>query len=203
MTVSILALILLAAAGLGMIGARGLLGLKSNHAFWVSGGVCAGYVLILLWRPDVPWVPNLSVLIAGSCLGFLFGHLLGSSASVLAFLFTAAIVDYLSFSDGLTNQILEAYRAGNSTILSFLAVFVEIGGREYAVIGVSDIAILAAAFVGFRRATSLSWEPAVWLLLGLASAFAVGVLFNGAPGIPFLAVAGMIFVFRNGRRMAH
>lgn len=159
-----------------------------------------GYVLILLRQPDVPWVSNLSVLLAGSCLGFLFGHLLGSSASVIAFLTTAAVVDLLSFSDGLTNQIVEGYRTGSSTILPFLAVFVEISGREYAVVGVSDIAILSAAYLGLQKATESEWEPAVWLLLGLLSAFLVGITFSGAPGIPFLAAGGCIFVFLHSRR---
>ncbi len=159
MTIPILALVLLASAGLGMAGARGLLSLRKGLSTSISVAVCVSYILIILWRPDILWVSNLSILLAGVCLGFLFGLLLSSAASVLAFLTTA-------------------------------------------VVGVTDIAILAAAYLGLRKATDSEWEPAVWLLIGLLSAFFVGIFLSGVPGLPFLAAGGYIFVFRHSRRRA-
>ena len=97
---------------------------------------------------------------------------------------------------------MEAYRSGGSTALRFLALFVELGGREYAVIGVSDIAILAASYLGLRRATGSDWGPATWLLLGLFFGFLAGTLFGGAPGIPFLAAGAFVFLLLKRRTRA-
>jgi len=200
MTRMVLALVLLASAVFGMVGAQGLRRLNPAISRAVSWGVSIVYILLLFWRPDAPWLSNASVLAAGCSIGFLFGGLLNSSAGVLAFLTTAAVVDLYSFSGGLTARILEAYHAGGSTLLTYLAVFVELGGRELAVIGVSDIAILVAAYLGLSRSTGLAWEPGLWLLLGLLAAFLVGVLHGGAPGLPFLAGAAWIFALLPGRR---
>lgn len=191
-----LALVLLASAGAGILGARGLHGLDRSLSLPLAIGVSVGYALLLFWRPDSPWVPNLSIILAGICIGFLLGQLLGTTGGVLTFLFTAAIVDFLSFSDGLTNQIVEAYRSGGSNVLRFLAVFLELGGQEYAVIGVSDIALVAAAYLGLYRATGSGWEPAIWLLVGLFLAFLAGMFLGGAPGIPFLAAGAGGFILR-------
>lgn len=200
-TVLLLAIVLLASAGFGLMGARALLALDRGPATLLAGGVAISYGVLLVWQPAPPWISNLGVLLAGSCLGFLLGRVLGSAAAVLTFLTTAAVVDLFSFSDGITNRIIEAYRSGGSAILRFLAVFVEAGGREYAVVGVSDIAILAAAYVGFWKATGVEWESAGWLLIGLLAAFVVGTLTNGAPGIPFLAAAGLVVFLRTRNRV--
>ena len=197
-----LAFVLIASAGAGILGARGLLRMNRRFSRPIAIGTSIGYVILLFWRPDSPWVPNVSILLAGICFGFLLGQLLGSSGSVLTFLCTAAIVDMLSFSDGLTNQIVEAYRSGGSTVLRFLAVFIELGGQEYAVIGVSDIAIVAAAYLGLHRATGSDWGPAFWLLLGLFFALLAGTLWGGAPGIPFLAAGAGVFILLQRRNQA-
>lgn len=189
-----LALVLLASAGI--LGASGLHRLDRGLSLPLAIGVSVGYGLLLFWRPDSPGVANASILLGGVCMGFLLSQLLGSSGSVFAFLCTAAAVDLFSFSDGLTNQIIEAYRSGGSTVLRFLAVFLEVGGQEYAVIGVSDIAIVAAAYLGLQRATGSNWEPAIWLLLGLFLALLAGTYLGGAPGIPFLAAGAGIFILR-------
>jgi len=136
------------------------------------------------------------VILAGSSIGFLLSRLLSSTASVLAFLLTAAVVDLFSFSGGLTNTILSAYRAGGSGLLSYMAVFVETGGQNHAVIGVGDLAILTASYLGFHRSTGAGTEPALWLLGGLSVALGVGLVFGGLPGVPFLAGGALFFVAR-------
>lgn len=73
-----------------------------------------------------------------------------------------------------------------------------LGGREYAVVGLGDIAILAAAFVAFGRETGAEWEPAAWLVGGLTAAFIAGLWLGGAPGIPFIAAG--CFALLHSRR---
>jgi hypothetical protein len=198
----VLALILLLTAGFGILSARGLLQLRKAVSAPIALGTAVGYALVLFLQPELPWVPNISILLAGSSFGFLLGHLLGSTGSVLTFLCTAALVDLFSFSDGLTKQIVEAYQSGGSIVLRFLAFFVELGGQEYAVIGVSDIAVVAAAYLGLQKATGLNWEPALFLLASLLAAFIVGMLLGGAPGIPFLAGGAAAFALLHRQRQS-
>jgi hypothetical protein len=200
MTTAILAVAMLASAGVGMAVARVLVALDRRLSIPAVLLVAAAYTLALLWQPASSWASNALVLLGGGCAGFALGLLLGSPASVLAFLTTAAVVDLVSFSDGLTRQIVEAYRSGGSTALRFLATFVTVDGREHAVVGLGDIAILAAAYVGFSRAAGSDREPATWLLAGLLAAFIAGVWLNGAPGIPFIAAAGWGYAVVHARR---
>lgn len=200
MTTVILAVMMLASAGLGMAGARVLFSLDRRLSITAVLLVGVGYTLALAWRPASPWVSSILVVLAGGCVGFALGLLLGSAASVVAFLTTAAAVDLVSFADGLTRQIVEAYRSGGSTTLRLLAVFVTVEGREYAVVGLGDLAILAAAYVGFSRATGSDRGPASWLLAGLLTAFVAGVWLDGAPAIPFIAAAGCGFALLHRRR---
>lgn len=200
MTTAILAASMLASAGVGMAMARVLVSLRRRLSIPAVLVVAAAYTLALLWQPASPWVSNALVLLAGGCAGFILGLLLGSAASVLAFLTTAAVVDLVSFSNGLTSQIVEAYRSGGSAALRFLAVLATADGREYAVVGLGDIAILAAAYVGFSRAARSDREPAIWLLAGLLAAFVAGAWLGGAPGIPFIAAAGWGYTLLHARR---
>jgi len=163
---------------------------------WVSGGVLLPYALLLIWQPDGIWMSNASVVIVGGCLGFLLSRLLTSSAAVIAFLLTATVVDLLSFSGGFTDEILQAYRSGESELLRFLAVFVNSEGGTRAVIGVGDLVILTASYLGFQRATASEVEPAFWLLGGLSAGLALGLLVGGLPGVPFVAAGALFFAAR-------
>ena len=194
-----LGLVLILAAGQGILSVVGLHRFPKGFSVPLTSAVSVGYFTLLYLRPDLPWVSNVSVLVAGSCVGFLLGLLLRSPGSVLTFLCTAAFVDLISFSDGLTNQILEAYRTGGSTLLEFLAVFVELGGRKYAVVGVSDTALVSAAYLGLLKGTGSKVGPAVFLLLGLLAAFIVGMASGGVPAIPFLAAGAGVFAFLHHR----
>ena len=163
---------------------------------WVSGAILPPYALLLIWQPDGIWLSNASAVIVGGCLGFLLSRLLTSSAAVIAFLLTATVVDLLSFSGGFTDEILQAYRSGESELLRFLAVFVNSEGGTRAVIGVGDLVILTASYLGFQRATASEVEPAFWLLGGLSAGLALGLLVGGLPGVPFVAAGALFFVAR-------
>jgi len=186
----------LLSAGVSLFIGRALILGSPGKGTGVSGSVLLAYALLLFWQPDRVWLSNASVVMVGGCLGFLLSRLLSSSASVIAFLLTATVVDLLSFSGGFTNEILQAYRSGESELLRFLVVLVNSEGGTRAVIGVGDLVILTASYVGFQRATGSEVEPAVWLLGGLSAALVLGLLVGGLPGIPFVAAGALFFVAR-------
>jgi len=198
-TYLILGSLVLASGGLAIVGTRGLLTLERRVSTLLATGVCLGWVSLLLLGPVPSWASDASIVLAGTSLGFLFGRLLPSSPSVLAFLTSAAVVDLVSFTGGLTRHMLEAFRDGSSDMLRSLAVMVVAGGQEWAVVGMSDLVILAAAYVGLRRATGDGSGPALWLLLGLMGGFLAGVAWGGAPGLPFLAASAWFYVFLHRR----
>jgi len=71
----------------------------------------------------------------------------------------------------------------------------------FAVLGVGDLALLTAAYLGFRRATKAEWAPAFCLLAGLSAAYLVGYTRGGAAGIPFLAAGGLVFLLLHRGRL--
>lgn len=79
--------------------------------------------------PATPTVTNLAVVAAAAALGYMLGKVLGTSGAIVAFCTTAVAVDLLSFSGGLTRQLLDRAAAGDSSVLQYLALVWPLGGR--------------------------------------------------------------------------
>ncbi len=151
--------------------------------------VLALYGLVLIVRPPSPLASNVAVLLAAVGVGVLVGRTLSSRGAIIAFCITIALVDLLSFGGGLTRMIIDNYREGSSNLLVYLAVTVRSQGQTVPVVGVGDMAVLAALYQGLRGVGQPTSRVVVVLLGALGSALMIGLAVGGAPALPILAVS--------------
>ena len=146
------------------------------------------YGALFLLSIESFWLINLAVLLLGAAIGSPLSRAVGSKAALWAFLISASVIDLLSFSGGLTRQIIEAAERGNPAILSFLTISLSIEGGTRYILGIGDLAIFGAVYLALR---TLGRSPAVaisWPLLGLSAAIIWGSFVGGISAIPFIAV---------------
>jgi len=62
------------------------------------------------------------------------------------------------------------------------------------IVGIGDLAILAALFTGFSDVGFRGWLPFVVPLIGLLLALGVGLLVGGTPALPFIAGTTVVYV---------
>lgn len=77
-------------------------------------------------------------------------------------------------------------------LLRFLALSIPIDGRVTPLVGVGDLLVLGALFVGLLHIHGQAWRAAAVLVVGLFVAIAVGLYVGGVAGLPFLGAAAML-----------
>ena len=152
------------------------------------------YVLVLRVEPSWWWVSNAAVIAMAVVVGAMLGSTLHSRAAVVAFCVAAAVVDVLSFSGGLTRTIVESYRSGDSRLLAYLSVAFPVGGSVRPIVGIGDLVIVAGLFAGFGHLRFSGWLPFAVPVGGLLLALGLGLAIGGAPALPFIAVATVVYV---------
>lgn len=191
MTGLILILAFLGFSAATLLLARGMAGLGKPWATLVPGAACAAYLGLLLLRPQGLWLSNPVVVIGGAAVGLFLNRILGSRESIVAFLVAAAVVDLISFWRGPTDALLRAFKAGRPNLLTYMAGILNLEGGQFAVVGIGDLFLLSAAYLGLRAHTGREVAPALWLLGGLMVAVVVGIPLGGMPGIPFILLGAL------------
>jgi hypothetical protein len=107
---------------------------------------------------------------------------------------TAAVVDVLSMSGGLSNMLIERYRDGSSDLLLYLTLVAPIRGRAIPIVGIGDLLVGGAAATALLR---LGLRPVAvmrTIAVGLLSALAYGLWRGGAPALPFVAAVVFLLI---------
>lgn len=123
---------------------------------------------------------------------------LQTPASVAAFLVVAAVVDVISISGGLSRVLIDRYVDGTSDLLLYLTLVVPIGGRTVPIVGIGDLLVGGAAATALLRLGLRPLPIMGAISSGLLVALAYGLWRGGAPALPFLAVAVLLLVWRQG-----
>jgi hypothetical protein len=141
-------------------------------------------------------VTNCFVLVTALVAGMLLSWYIGSVRALSTLLIVAAIVDLISTHAGLSRWLVDqAQHARGVAPLQFLAVSLRLKEKLIAVIGVSDLMFFTTCVSAARR---LGWPetPALVVpLVALLSALGVGLFAGFTPGLPFLAVAMLLYAY--------
>ncbi len=160
----------------------------------ISVPVLGGYVAILVFRPDIALVANVSILVVAAAVGSLLGTLVGNLPGLVSFSVAASIVDIVSTQVGTTAKLTHAFHAGTSDLLQYLSVSFILGGQLRPIVGIGDLIILTAIYFSLRRNGHddlLAFAaPAAGLLLALAT----GLLVGGVFAIPFISATTIAYV---------
>ena len=194
--------LLVAVGGLAitMALAQGLARSGGGTRWSVVVPIMVGYALLFAALPLPALVTNLALLVAGAAIAIALSTSMGTVGAVVAFAISASVVDLWSFTDGLTRTLLDRFGSGEASILRLLALTVSIDGLTWAIVGIGDLAIGTAIFLGLTRGAGFAArEVAAVLCASLAAAVAVGVLIGGAAGLPFFAVATLAYTWLRPR----
>ena len=198
---------LLAAAALMTLGGPILVAVLTHHlarklgqGVWLVGVSLAVLYGALLWlRPTSWWTIDLAV-VAGAIGGaLLLQATMRSRIAVATFVVTAAAVDLLSVSGGLTKAVVDSYRAGGSDLLLYLTLVAPSEGSVRPIIGVGDLLVGGAAGAALLRTTESPARVLCALAAGLGTALAVGLWRGGVAALPFIAVACLLALSRSRR----
>jgi hypothetical protein len=168
--------------------------LKHGLRLRLAVAMLVAYAAVLIAQPPSLLASNLAVLLAAVAAGTLIGRSLGQRGAIVAFCITIAVVDLFSFGGGLTRTIIDNYREGSSNLLVYLVVTVRTQGQTIPVVGVGDLLMLSALYLGLRGIGRPGGQVVALLLGSLGVALVVGLIWGGAPALPFLAAAVIGFL---------
>jgi hypothetical protein len=161
----------------------------------------AVYGAVLILRPSGWLLTDLAVLLGAVGGALLIGSSLGDSGAVVAFLVTAAIVDVISITFGVSRGIIDRFTEGTSDLLLYLALVGPIGGRLVPIVGISDLLIGGSAATALIRLEFRPLAVVGAIALGFIAALAYGLWQGGAPGLPFIALTVALLVWWRRRKL--
>jgi hypothetical protein len=169
----------------------------------MSLAVLACYLAVLVLRPDVALLANVSVLIVAVVVGSLLGTLVTNLPALVSFCVAASIVDLLSTHAGTTAKLIQAFHAGTTSLLPHLSVSLAVYGHIRPVVGIGDLVILTAIDFSLRRRGHADVFAFAAPTAGVLLALAVGLLLGGVFAIPFISATTIGYVaFRLGSQDA-
>ncbi len=183
-------LILLTTCGSALVvfgGTIAILKIKKQPRIKLSFFVLFLYGLLLWFQPGNWLLSDLVVLLVAVIIGHLIGTAIVSKPAFVTFLLTVALVDFLSFSGGLTAKIISDYREGNNLLLQFLSVSIPLNSKVIPIIGLGDLVVISSIYVGLIRLGYPRWESSLVPLVGLLLALMVGLAIGGVSALPFIA----------------
>ena len=122
------------------------------------------------------------------------GRALTSSPALIAFCITAGLVDFFSFTGGLTARIIADYKQGHNLWLQYLSITARLSGQIVPIIGIGDLIILGSVYFALSQLEYNGWLSFLFPLGGLLIALGVGLLKGGVYAIPFIACATILYI---------
>ena len=150
-------------------------------------------VMVYVGSPNV-WLSSGVVVLASVAFAMVMGSFNRSRGGVVVFLVTAAVVDWFSFSGGLTRWIIDSGGAGNNMLLQYLTVAVLVGGRVRYLIGIGDLVISGAAGLSLFRLGYPALRTSLVLVSAILLAVLLGLVFGGVPALPVVALVTGLYV---------
>jgi hypothetical protein len=190
----------LLAAAATFAGARLVDSFKNRALAWATISALGLYLLLLFLQPHSLLVSDLSVLLVPLLLGAVLGRRIATPQALVSFVVAAAIVDFLSFSDGLTASIIEGYRSGENLFLQYLALSIPLRGDAVPVVGIGDLIILSTVFTAFKRMDVGGLLSFVAPAGGLMVALILGLIGGGIYALPFIAAGVTAYLLLTLRR---
>jgi hypothetical protein len=151
-----------------------------------------GYLVMAFVGLPSLWLSNVVVILASVTGAQVIGSLNRSKGGLVSFLVSAAVVDYFSFSGGLTRWIIEG--GGGSSLLQYLSVALPVGGRVRYLIGIGDLLIAGAAGFSLFRLGYPAWRTYLVVLFAVLIALSVALVIGGIPALPVIALVTGLYI---------
>ena len=162
---------------------------------WSTLIIALTFYVVLLWVEVTPWlVSNILVLVISLLAASIISFTLTSSSALIVFCITAGIVDFFSFSGGLSAKIIADYEQGHNLLLQYLCITVPLSDQITPIIGIGDLIIMGSVYFALSRLEYHGWLAFLIHLGGLLAALAVGIWLGGIYALPFIGSTTIIYL---------
>lgn len=162
---------------------------------WSALVIALAAYAVLLWTKVAQWpISDIAVMLVALLAAATIGPNITSSSALITFCLTAGIVDFFSFSGGLTAKIIADYEQGHSLLLQYLSITAPLSDRIIPIIGIGDLIILGSVYCALPRIGHHDWLTFLFPLGGLLIALGVGLLMGGIYALPFIGGATIAYL---------
>ena len=155
--------------------------------WFLTFALLAYIVMVFVGSPNV-WLSSGVVILASVMGAMVIGSFNRSRGSVVVFLVTAAVVDWFSFSGGLTRWIIDSGGAGNMLLLQYLTVALPEGGRVQYLIGIGDLIVSGATGLSLFRLGYPALRTGIVIMFAVLSSVVLALVIRGIPALPMVAL---------------
>ena len=153
------------------------------------------YILMISFQVSDWFVSDSLVIIISILAGFTIGNSISRRSSLIVFCVTAGIVDFVSFTGGLTAKIIADYSNGHNLILQNLCISIPFNGKIVPLLGFGDLFVLGIIFRSLHKIGFESWFVSLIPIAGLLFALFLGLKFHGIYALPMIGGATISFLF--------
>lgn len=183
-----------------LYGGTRLTGRLKRSWLWSALALALAAYAVLLWTQVAAWpISDIAVMLVALLAASAIGRTLTSSSALIAFCIAAGIVDFFSFSGGLTARIIVDYEQGHSLLLQYLSLAVPLPDRIVPIIGIGDLIILGSVYYALPQIGHHDWLTFLLPLGGLLIALSVGILIGGIYAVPFIGGATIVYLLLKTR----
>ncbi len=168
--------------------------------FWSMFAFALTIYAVLLWAQVAAWIiSDIVVMLVAILVASAIGKTLSSSSALIAFCIAAGVVDFFSFTGGLTSEIMTDYEQGQNLLLQYLSISVPLSAQIVPIIGIGDLVILGGIYYALRQLGHHNWVSFLFPLGGLLIALSVGLHVGGVYALPFIGGATILYLFLKSR----
>lgn len=189
--------------GIVFVGIKYTITLKKKILWGVTVSVILSYVALLIIQLNNFVISNMIVFLTSILAGSVIGTTISNESALIMYSLTAAVMDVLSFSRGLTNKLISSYQSGESLFVQYLVISIPSESGLILLIGIGDLLIVSGMFYALKQLNYSDIECFFIPFIGVLIALTIGLMIGGIAAIPFMAltvVSYIIYKIKYGRR---
>lgn len=194
MKILLIYIIVAISAFIVQIGVRILKNVEPKKIIIALIAVISIYILMIIFQIPYWFISDSLVLLISTLAGFAIGNSISTAPSLIAFCITAGIVDFVSFTGGLSAKIIEGYEKGQNLLLQYLCISIPINSTIVPLLGIGDLFVLGIIFRSLYKIGFESIFVSLIPILGLMIALLLGLIFHGIYALPMVGGITILYL---------
>jgi hypothetical protein len=175
-------------------GVRALKNIELKKIYIALAAAILIYCLMILLQGSDWFISDCLIIIISILAGFVIGNSISTISSLIVFCITAGLVDFVSFTAGLSAKIIEDYSKGHNLILQYLCISMPIDGKIVPLLGIGDLFVLGIILQSLNKIGLESWFVSLIPIAGLLIALFLGLMVHGIYALPIMGGVTILFL---------
>jgi hypothetical protein len=175
-------------------GVRALKKIQKKKVYIALAVAVLMYCTMITFQVSNWFISDSLIIIISILAGFTIGNSISAISSLIVFCLTAGIVDFVSYTGGLSARIIEGYSKGHNLILQNLCISIPLDGKIVPLLGFGDLFVLGIIFQSLNKIGFESWVVSLVPIAGLLIALWLGLLLHGIYALPIVGGATILFL---------